>query len=136
MAEQHLRAAEDLLSRARKAASNAHAPYSGFRVGCALRCGGDGAVFVGCNVENASLGLSLCAERAAVTAAIAAGRRDFEAMAVYAEGPDPPVPCGACRQFISEFVVELPIIAGNGARQQSFLLSDLLPQPFGRHNLG
>lgn len=96
---------EGLLERAAKALRAAYAPYSGYRVGAALLCA-DGEVFTGCNVENASYGLTNCAERSAVFAAISAGRRDFVAMAVVAEGERMPYPCGACRQVLSEFCRE------------------------------
>ncbi|MGI5835140.1 MAG: cytidine deaminase [Chloroflexota bacterium] len=121
----------DLIEKARAAASKAYAPYSGYRVGSALSCVGDGQLFTGCNVENASYGVSLCAERAAAVAAVSAGRRDFEILAVYAEGPELPFPCGACRQFLSEFNRELMIIVSNGNDVESFILSDLLPHTFG-----
>jgi cytidine deaminase len=91
-----------LLEVAAKAAKAAYAPYSEYRVGAALLCA-DGEVFTGCNVENASYGLTNCAERASVFSAIAAGRKDFVAMAVVAEGAGMPYPCGACRQVLSEF---------------------------------
>lgn len=126
----------ELLEAARQLSKRAYAPYSGFAVGSALRCAQDGAVFLGCNVENSSYGLSLCAERAAAAAGVAAGRRDFEAVAIYAEGPDLPVPCGACRQFLSEFVEDLVVVVSNGEEQRSFLLSRLLPRPFGKRCVG
>jgi cytidine deaminase len=93
---------EALLDAAAKAARKAHAPYSGYKVGAALLCA-DGEMFTGCNVENASYGLTNCAERTAVFTAISAGRRDFVAMAVVADGDSMPYPCGACRQVLSEF---------------------------------
>jgi cytidine deaminase len=94
-----------LLESAAKAASKAYAPYSNYKVGAALLCA-DGEVFCGCNIENASYGLTNCAERTAVFTAIAAGRRDFVAMAVVADGDSMPYPCGACRQVLSEFCRE------------------------------
>jgi cytidine deaminase len=96
---------EALLEAAAKAAQKAHAPYSHYRVGAALLCA-DGQMFIGCNVENASFGLTNCAERTAVFSAITAGRRDFVAMAVVADGDSMPYPCGACRQVLSEFCRE------------------------------
>lgn len=121
---------EWLLERARLAARRAYAPYSGYAVGCALRCGGDGAIFLGCNVENASYGLSLCAERVAASSAVAAGRHDFDAIAVWAEGPELPYPCGACRQFLVEFGAGLAVVVGNGSSSRAVPLEELLPHPF------
>lgn len=91
--------------------------------------------FVGCNVENASYGLSLCAERVAVASAVAAGRRDFVAMAIFAEGRELPTPCGACRQFLSEFNEELLVAVSNGEETRVFTLGELLPYSFGRRHL-
>lgn len=97
---------EGLLEAAAKAARKAYAPYSNRKVGAALLCA-DGEMFTGCNIENASYGLTGCAERTAVFTAVAAGRRDFVAMAVVADGGDSmPYPCGACRQVLSEFCRE------------------------------
>jgi len=96
----------ELLNAARDAAQKAYAPYSNYKVGAALLCA-DGTVFTGCNVENASYGLTNCAERTAVFSAIASGhRRDFVAMAIVADGDSMPYPCGACRQVLSEFCRE------------------------------
>lgn len=121
----------ELLELARLAARRAHAPYSRYSVGSAIRCEGDGRVFVGCNVENASYGLSLCAERTAAASAVAAGRRDLARLLVYAEGPELPFPCGACRQFLIEFNELLVVIVSNGERQRTLLLKELLPHSFG-----
>jgi len=97
---------DDLLKEARAAAQKAYAPYSNYHVGAALLCA-DGTVFTGCNVENASYGLTLCAERTAVFSAVAAGRqRDFVSLAIVADGESLPYPCGACRQVLSEFCRE------------------------------
>ena len=121
-----------LLDRAREAALNAHAPYSSFRVGAAVVAGG--AVFTGCNVENASYGLAICAERNAIFAAVAAGHRTIDAVAVACidatsdAGPGSLMPCGACRQVMAEFGrPSLPVhVDGVG----SLTLADLLPRPF------
>jgi cytidine deaminase len=85
---------------------------------------------LGCNIENVSLGLTICAEQAAVAAAIAEGDRDFVALAVVADSREPVVPCGACRQILAEFNPALEVISSTIAgRSQTFLLSDLLPRP-------
>lgn len=121
---------EDLVARARAVARHAYAPVSSFAVGAAL-LGADGAVFVGCNVENASFGLTVCAERNALAAAVAAGARSFDAMVVYTPGVDPGYPCGACRQVLAEFAPALPIaLAGDGDRVVHTTLAELLPHAF------
>ncbi len=95
--------AEELIARAREAARFTHSPYSRFPVGAALLCA-DGAVITGANVENRSFGLSNCAERSALFAAVSQGKREFKAIAISCPGSDAPVsPCGACRQVLSEF---------------------------------
>jgi cytidine deaminase len=99
---------DTLEKRAREMRARAYAPYSGYTVGAALLCD-DGRIFVGANVENASYGLCLCAERSAVAAAIAAGARQFRAIAVASPGDTPASPCGMCRQVLSEFPPSFPI---------------------------
>jgi cytidine deaminase len=107
----------------------AHAPYSNFKVGAALLAR-SGEVFAGCNVENVSYGLTICAERAAVATAVAAGQNEFVALAVVG-GSGPIAPCGACRQVLAEFGDSVVIRSrGEGATELSWLLSELLPQPF------
>lgn len=91
-----------LLRAAAAAAKKAHAPYSKFHVGSALLAS-DGRIFAGCNVENASYGLTICAERNAIFAAVAAGQKKFRAVAIVASGKQMPYPCGACRQVLAEF---------------------------------
>jgi cytidine deaminase len=121
--------AQQLIAAARDARQNAYAPYSGFRVGAALLTV-DGEVFTGCNVENSSFGLTCCAERTAVFSAVAAGVRDFLAIAVAADGVPVP-PCGACRQVLSEFAPDLPVIlTGSGSGYRILTLTNLLPEPF------
>ena len=116
-----------LVESAKSAQQRAYAPYSKFPVGAALRCK-SGAVYTGCNVENVSFGLTLCAERAAVTAAIAKGDRDFVALAVVTNSKQPAVPCGACRQVLAEFKPDLKIVSATwGGEMQEFDLSTLLP---------
>jgi len=104
----------------------AHAPYSNFLVGAALLAS-DGRVFTGCNVENLSYGLTMCAERVAIGAAIAAGAKEFAAVAVVAETGVPVSPCGACRQVLSEFGVPLVLLANRHERLE-FRLEELLPR--------
>lgn len=122
-----------LLAQAEAAAENAHAPYSGFRVGAAV-LGGRGAVYTGANIENASYGLGLCAERAALAVARAAGERNIVAVAVACVDapPDAPLeqrmPCGACLQWIRELAPGAEIIVSGAER--SFTLKDLLPLGF------
>ena len=107
----------------------AHAPYSKFSVGAALLTK-SGKIFVGCNIENISLRLTICAEQAAVAAAVASGDVDFIAIAVVADSKEPVVPCGACRQLLAEFNPALEIIASTvDHRSQIFSLSELLPRP-------
>lgn len=124
---------EALVKAAAQAAQNAYALHSGFQVGAALLCT-DGTLFTGCNVENSSYGLTNCAERTAVFAAVAAGHRDFAAMAVVADGDAMPYPCGACRQVLNEFCSgEFPVyVANTGALDacQTLSLGELLPHGF------
>ncbi len=118
-----------LLEQAKAASEKAYVPYSGYRVGAALLCS-DGSVFTGCNVENASYSLTLCAERVAVVKAVSAGWKDFSAIAIYVEDDELFPPCGACRQVLAEFNPELPVLYAN--RNESVLtdLGVLLPQAF------
>ena len=116
----------ELASAARK---HAHAPYSRFPVGAALLCA-DGTVFAGCNVENLSFGLTMCAERVALGAAVAAGHGDFEKIAVVADTDEAISPCGACRQVLAEFRPGLEIVSANlHGLVRIFSLADLLPRP-------
>ncbi len=119
---------ESLVQAAIEARLNAHAPYSNFPVGAAIECS-DGTVFTGCNVENLSFGLTMCAERVAVGAAVAAGHRDFRCVAVVAETNVPISPCGACRQVLAEFHPSLPIISSTlDGITEEFVLDQLLPR--------
>jgi cytidine deaminase len=119
-----------LVELARRAMLKAYAPYSKYRVGAALLAV-DGRVFTGCNVENASYGLSLCAERSAVAQAVADGCRTFEAIAVVADGNGPVSPCGACRQVLAEFNPGMRVIMwGRTGRISVANLDRLLPGRF------
>ncbi|HAG07745.1 MAG TPA: rRNA maturation RNase YbeY [Peptococcaceae bacterium] len=120
---------DELLEAARRAMENAYAPYSGIRVGAAVRTA-SGAVFTGCNVENASYGLTLCAERAAVAAAVAAGHRDVVAIAVVSDAEKVHSPCGACRQTLHEFNPDMLVIHTNPAGTHRYRLRELLPAAF------
>jgi cytidine deaminase len=122
---------EDLVQEARAALTQAYAPYSRFPVGVALLTE-SGSVYRGANVENASLGLSICAERAAVFAAVNAGERQFRAIAVATDTEDPTPPCGACRQVLREFDGSLQIyLVGRTPRIEETTLARLLPHAFG-----
>jgi cytidine deaminase len=127
-------AAAELVAAARAARERAYAPYSGFRVGAALLTA-QGDVVTAANVENASYGLAICAERSAVVAAIAAGSRDFVSIAVAGNGPDPVTPCGACRQVLREFPegVDLEVLCAGetGDELVTTTLGALLPDSFG-----
>lgn len=117
-----------MLRAARGARRRAYAPYSQFPVGAAVLTA-SGAVVTGCNAENASYGLSICAERVAIHRAVAQGHRRLRAVAV-AGGQDGAMPCGACRQVMHEFGVRDVIVAGPQGAPRFFTLADLLPHPF------
>ena len=120
----------ELLNLAKQASANAYVPYSKFAVGAAIECD-DGTVYTGCNVENAALGSTICAERTAVVKAVSEGRRQFRRIAIYAEGTDYCMPCGACRQFLAEFSPEMEVLCAKaGDRYVSYKLSELLPHNF------
>ena len=125
---------DELVSAAREMRDRAYAPYSGFHVGAAVLAGGK--VFGGANIENASYPLSVCAERNAVAAAVLAGERDIEAVAVVADGPDPTPPCGGCRQVLNEFGPEMLVICGSSSGLRvEWVLSAILQHAFGPSNL-
>ena len=123
-----------LVAAARSAQARAYAPYSNFRVGAALEST-DGSVFLGCNVENASYGLTICAERAAICAAVSAGAHRFRGAVVVSDVDPPAAPCGACRQVLAEFGLDLPIDGVGLKRTVSWKLSELLPAAFGPEQL-
>ncbi len=121
---------DPLVEEALRARENAHAPFSKFRVGAALEAA-DGRVFTGCNVENATYGLTVCAERVAVFKAISEGARKFRRIAIAADAENLTPPCGACRQILWEFCGDIEILLANpqGACE-ALHLKDLLPRPF------
>jgi cytidine deaminase len=127
----------ELLTRARAAAAHAYVPYSDFPVGAAV-LSTDGSIHAGCNIENASYGLTICAERAALSSAVSAGHRQIVAVAVSAPKVPLTTPCGACRQVLNEFRPEtsdMVIILDDGDSGDAVWLDDLLPQAFGPRNL-
>jgi cytidine deaminase len=126
---------EALVAAAGEARERAYAPYSGFQVGAAL-LSDDGSRFTGANVENASYGLSMCAERTAVFHAVAQGVRRLRAVAVVASNDEPTWPCGACRQVLYEFGPDLIVISeGQDGRREERSLAELLPEAFGPSDL-
>lgn len=121
-----------LLEIAKDAQCYAYAPYSGYMVGAALLCS-DGTVYTGCNVENISYGATICAERSAFIKALSEGKRGFSKLAISVSGDEIGLPCGICRQVISEFVddKDFLIICGNNQNEyKSFLYSELMPFAF------
>ena len=127
----------ELLARARAAANQAYVPYSEFPVGAAVLAM-DGSMHAGCNIENASYGLTICAERVAATAAVSSGHRQILAVAVSAPKVPGTTPCGACRQFLNEFrpgISDMMIILDDRDSGERIWLDELLPQSFGPRNL-
>ena len=125
-----------LVSAARAAREHARAAYSGFRVGAALECA-DGTIVTGCNVENASYGLTVCAERVALLKALSEGRDRFVRIAVVADTDQPTPPCGPCRQLLWEYCGDIEVVMANLTRETARLqLAALLPLPFDRRMLG
>ena len=124
----------ELVRRAREVMRNAHAPYSRFHVGAALEAA-DGRVFVGTNVESASYGLTICAERMALGAAVAAGAKQFTRIAVTTAVDPPAAPCGACRQLLAEFGLDLEVISAGPKSERRWTLGELLPAAFTRESL-
>lgn len=121
---------EVLIQTAADSRNRAYHPYSDFAVGAALECA-DGSVFTGCNIENASYSLTICAERTAAAKAVSEGHRQFTRIAVAGSGADPCIPCGACLQFLAEFCEDMEIICVNSSGDfQTYRLSELLPHVF------
>jgi cytidine deaminase len=128
-------AVRELLRHARAARRRALATYSGFKVGAALRARG-GLIVTGCNVENATYGLTVCAERVAVWKAVSEGLRHFEAIAVVADSRRPSAPCGPCRQILWELCGDILVyVADRYGLRHTLRLSELLPLPFDKRNL-
>lgn len=127
----------DLFAAARAVRERAYAPYSGFRVGAALRCP-DGSLHVGCNVENIAYPEGTCAEAGAIAAMVAAGRREITEIWVLADAPEPVSPCGGCRQKLAEFAgPEVTVVlAGPAGERARTTLGALLPGAFGPRQMG
>ena len=124
-----------LIEAAKQARDNAHAPYSNFRVGAALRST-SGRIFGGCNVENATYGLTICAERVAIFKAISESERGFSAIAVVTDTEVLTPPCGACRQLIWEFCGDIPVSMANlKGKIEVIQMRELFPRPFDDSNL-
>jgi cytidine deaminase len=125
----------DLVAAARAARRHARAAYSGFKVGAALETAG-GVILAGCNVENASYGLTICAERVAMFKALSEGHRAFRRIAIVADTPAPTPPCGACRQILWEYGGNLEVIVANLRRELGrYRMAELLPLPFDGRSL-
>lgn len=126
--------AKELMKMAIEARQNAYAPYSHFAVGAALLTE-SGKVYTGCNIENASYGLTCCAERNAIFAAVGAGERRFKMLAVAADSPEPVAPCGACRQVIAEFGIPLVVMGNLKEATKTMTAEELLPYGFGQESM-
>jgi cytidine deaminase len=127
--------ASTLIDAARSAREHAYAPFSGFKVGAALEAA-EGTIITGCNIENATYGLTVCAERVALWKALSEGQRQFRRIAVVADTPAPTPPCGACRQLLWEFGGDLEVILANlNDAVSRHRLADLLPLPFDARTL-
>lgn len=126
--------AKELMKMAIEARQNAYAPYSHFAVGAALLAE-SGRVYTGCNIENASYGLTCCAERNAIFAAVGAGERRFKMLAVAADSPEPVAPCGACRQVIAEFGISLVVMGNLKEETKTMTAEELLPYGFGQESM-
>lgn len=119
----------ELVARARAVRELAYAPYSRFLVGAALRAE-NGRVFVGCNVENASYGATICAERSAILAMVAAGQRTLTSLAVFTDAETLAMPCGLCRQVVSEFQRDARLVVANPRQRRVLDFAEIFPEPF------
>lgn len=121
---------ERLIAEAFRSRENAVSNRSGFAVGAAIETE-DGTIYGGCNVENATYGLTVCAERVAIWKALSEGVRKFRAVAVVTGADTPTPPCGACRQILWEFAGDVPVVsATSGGKRKTYRMADLLPEPF------
>ena len=124
-----------LIEKAMEAMENSYSPYSRFKVGAAIECI-DGAIFTGCNIENAAYGSTMCAEAAAIASAVSAGRQGFKRIAIISEGNAYCFPCGSCRQLLSEFSHDVEVLCARAdGRYVSYPLPALLPMAFGKESL-
>ncbi len=126
--------ADELVAAARRARQQAYAPYSNFTVGAAVLCA-DGRIFGGCNVENASFGATVCAERVALFSAVAGGCREVEAIAIAGPGGEPLPPCGICRQVLVELAPGADVIMAGDECTRTTTVAELMPEAFGSGEL-
>lgn len=125
----------ELINKAKNAREHSYSPYSGFKVGAALKTKNE-MVFTGCNIENSSYGLSICAEQEAIFKAISAGERDLDTIAVVTDSDKLTTPCGACRQVMWEFSKDMTIVVANlKGEKKEFKIKELLAHPFGKDPL-
>ena len=120
---------EQLVVAAIKACEGSYSPYSHFAVGAAVLAG-SGKIYAGTNIENASYGATMCAERVAIYKAVSEGEREILALAVYADEEEGAIPCGMCLQVLSEFAGDIPVLVSGRSRMSSYTLYQLLPHPF------
>ncbi len=125
---------EELIKAAIDARESAYAPYSRFAVGAAVR-GGSGRIYSGSNIENASYGLTMCAERVAIFKAVSEGEKEFTALAVAADTASPASPCGACRQVMAEFGINTVVMCNTRGERRTATLAELLPYAFDKADL-
>ncbi len=125
----------ELINKAKNAREHSYSPYSGFKVGAALKTKNE-MVFTGCNIENSSYGLSICAEQEAIFKAISAGERDLDTIAVVTDSDKLTTPCGACRQVMWEFSKDMTVVVANlKGEKKEFKIKELLAHPFGKDPL-